>query len=262
MSPSSRAYLGVDTGESLALLAVWPGQDPDALEPTWPVRAPVEAFRATSTAATIELENLARELLATCGRPPEASYLVRMGGTGRLRACELTAGLGLRGVVEPRNPCVLWSEGVLPAQIVREYVRPVPPPGSLDLHNLRGLFAELMEEAADEVQAMELDQDDSVLDRFIEVRYQGRPETLTIPVESLTEPARLLAPFHAAFTARFGPADDAVPVQILAARIRCILITFGRPDRPAVSAPAEPVPPPGWTRQVLQHGHVLWTPPG
>lgn len=257
------AYVGLDTGQTLRLLAFWTGPaggGPESLDAAWPVRAPVETIRATAAGDPWELQRAVQAVCAEHGRRPEGCFLVRLGGTQAQSACQLAAALGLRGVIEPAGPCVLWSEGVLPSQHVREYIGSAPRQAANDLAALRACFAELMEQASEDLQAVKLDQDDSLLDRLIDARYSGHAEVVTVPVESLTDPARLLGPFHAAHAALYGRSDETAPVEILAARLRCIVVTFYRPDRQRADAPAECAPPPGWIRRVLNSGHIFWAP--
>jgi len=235
MSQARTAYVGLDTGTSLALLAYWtgePGEETASHGRSWPLRARIEAVSASLTTTPAELARSIRELCAPHAARPEECFLVSMGRTCGERASELAGSLGMRGVIEPVCPCVLWTEGVLPAHQVLEYARPVPPgQGGIrptaDLDALRACFAGLMEQAADDVQRLGLDQDDSLLDRFVDLRPHGRPDVLTVPVASLTDPARLLRPFHAALAARYGQAEDQAPVEVLTARMRCIITTPG-----------------------------------
>jgi len=221
MGDSADTFVGLDVGDSLALLAWWAGPR----EASWPARARVQALRVTATPGPDEFQRLIRELCAQCGGRPEDCFLVSMGTTNAACAAETAASLGMRGVIEPPRRFVLWSEGVLPATEVKEYARPAPNADTLDLGLLRACFADLMEEAAQDVQARAMDQDDTLLDRFVDARYRGTTDVLTVPVESLTDHARLLGPFHAAYAARFGEAREDAAVEITTARLRCIILT-------------------------------------
>lgn len=221
MGDATGSFIGLDAGESLTLLALWAGPR----DASWPARARVEALRATAQRAPEETPRLIRELCTQCGRRPEDCFLVSMGKTAAADAAETAASLGMRGVIEPPRRFVLWSEGVLPATDVKEYARPVPTADALDLGLLRACFAELMEQAAQDAQAQALDQDDTVLDRLMDARYRGATDVLTVPVESLTDDARLLRPFHAIQAARFGQRHKDTEIEILTARLRCIFLT-------------------------------------
>ncbi|HOB73384.1 MAG TPA: hypothetical protein PKG54_02560 [Phycisphaerae bacterium] len=263
MSDSRCTYVGLDTGEGLTLLAYWTqpaGAGLEALEATWPVRAAVETFRAIPSRDPAEIQQAIRALCAEHGRRPADCFLVCLGSTRMEAAGQMAAALGMRGLIGPAWPCVLWSEGVLPSQQVREYARPAPEQAINNLCALRQCFAELMEQASEDLQVAQLDQDDSLLDRLIDARYRGRAEVLTLPAESLTDPARLLRPFHAAHAARYGHAHEAAPVEILTVRLRCIVVTFYRPNSDTAHLSAAVTPPPGWGRRVLGGGHIFWAP--
>jgi hypothetical protein len=248
-------FVGLDVGAMLTLAGIWTepaGERPGSAEASWPVRARIEGLRATAEKGPDEIRGLIRELCAQHGSRPEECLLVRLGQTPAGQASALATGLGICGVIEPQRRLVLWSEGVLPAREVKEYVHSLPPVHADDLDRLRACFADLMEQAAQDVQTMVLDQDDTVLDRYVDARYQGTTGVLTVPVESLTDPARLLAPFHAiqagtftTETRRHGEENkmlfsvcsgsrlgrphclrgDNAPVEIVAARLRCIILT-------------------------------------
>lgn len=216
-------YVGLDVGATLTLASFWSepaGARTGPAAAAWPVRARVEGLRVTAVAGTSEIHRLIGELCTQHDRRLADCTLVKMGWTSAELAAETAAGLGLRGVIEPPQRFVLWTEGVLPAREMKEYARPLPPFDARDLDGLRLVFAELMEQAAEAVQTQVLDQDNTVLDRYIDVRYQGTTEVRTVPAESLTDPVRLLAPFHAACTQAITS-----PVEIVAARLRCIVLT-------------------------------------
>jgi N-methylhydantoinase A/oxoprolinase/acetone carboxylase beta subunit len=223
MNDSNANYLGLDAGDTLTLAALWAepaGAGPGPREASWPVRARIQALRATAAREAEEIRGLIRELCAQCGCRPEECTLVRMGQTWTEFAAETAASLNMRGIVEPSRRFVLWSEGVLPASEVKEYARTLPAADAIDLDELRAGFAELMEQATADVQAKALDQDDTVLDRFIDARCRGTAEVRTVAVESLTDIARLLGPFYAACGGLFT-----TEVEIVTARLRCLFLT-------------------------------------
>lgn len=222
MDGRAEQFIGLDVGAHVTLLAGWSG----VRDAAWPLRARIEALRATTDARPAGLRRLVSALCATLGRQPEACTLVRMGTTDAALADDLATQSGLRGVVAPARPCVLWSEGVLPTGSVLEFARPLDPAANAtELPRLRMELAALMEAAAEAVQARVLDQDDTLLDRYVDARYAGRPEVVTVPVEALTDTARLLAPFYAAYPAQDDTARDDAPVEIVSARLRCIFLT-------------------------------------
>jgi N-methylhydantoinase A/oxoprolinase/acetone carboxylase beta subunit len=263
MSPP-RSYVGLDTGKDLTLLAFWaarPGETLESLDRSWPVRVQTHSFRATTAAATEDISRIVRELCDRAGGNSKESLLVRMGETTLLRACEIAAHLGMLGIIEPLQRLVLSTGGVLPAQEVREYTRPVPPTEAVALDSIRSGFAELMEEAARDLQALGLDQDDSLLDHLVDVRCSGQPDVLTVPVESLTDLARFLRPIRAEAGLRAGVADPVTPIEVLTARIRCIITTARMPAGGPVEQTSQ-AGSPGWTRHPIDNGHTLWTPSG
>jgi N-methylhydantoinase A/oxoprolinase/acetone carboxylase beta subunit len=114
--------------------------------------------------------------------------------------------------------------------IVRDYVVELGSE-ALDLERLRRAFGELMDAAARDVQCAGYEQDDSLIERFVDLRHRGEKQCVTIPVESLTDTARLLAPFHAEHARRFGLSLKDRAVEMVSARARCSV--YGKPNRPA-----------------------------
>lgn len=202
-----------------------------------------------------DIEQAVRSLSARHGQDPRSCALVVYGPMGGKLACLLAAELGIRRVIVPACAAALNAVGMLHADIVHDYVRFLTPGAEIDLVRLRAGFADMMEEAANDVQSEGCEQDDSLLERYADMRYQGCSETLTVPIESLTDPVRLLAPFHAAYVRSFGDAHQNPsshqssspnpcgtglspvcgegsgmgskqrPVEIIALRTRCIITT-------------------------------------
>ena len=73
--------------------------------------------------------------------------------------------------------------------LLKELTRPFDCPDirELDLLALRAAFAELMDAAADAAHAAGLEQDDCILERYADVRFQTDGEARTIEVDMLSE---------------------------------------------------------------------------
>ncbi|MHC4064489.1 MAG: hypothetical protein ACYSUI_08305 [Planctomycetota bacterium] len=90
-------------------------------------------------------------------------------------------------------------------EVWREFSAEYPPDrGEINLRRLQAAFAELMDLAAIAALRSGYDLDDYELERLAAMRYAGDERTLTVPVESLTDPQRLLNPFLGAARASFG----------------------------------------------------------
>jgi N-methylhydantoinase A len=181
--------------------------------------------------ANANMERAIKAVTAERGHDPRGLMLLSFGGAGGLHACELAAALRLRGVIIPVEAGVLSAQGMLEADILRDYTRSIPQSGQIDLDLLRRCFGEMMDAAAHDVQLDGYEQDDSLVERFADMRYRGQSHEITVPVESLTEINRLVAPFHAAHQQRFGYACPGDPVEVVTLRSRCV-VTTAKPRRP------------------------------
>ncbi len=184
--------------------------------------------------ANANMERAIKAVSAERGHDPRSCMLVSFGGAGGLHACLLAEVLGMPGVIVPAEAGILSATGMLVADIVRDDTVSIPRHDRVDLELLRRHFADMMEQAARDVQADGYEQDDSLLERYADVRYRGQSHELVIPVESLTDERRLIAPFHDAHRRRYGYAMEEEPVEIVTLRTRCIVST-PKPVRPRLA---------------------------
>lgn len=98
-----------------------------------------------------------------------------------------------------------------------------PDTGEIDLRRLREATFELMEKCARAILCDGYDLDDAELERLVTMRYAGDDRTLTVPIESLTDTSRLLAPFHAAAEARFGESSRDSRVEIVGLCVQVVV---------------------------------------
>ena len=190
------------------------------------MNAPVEeAAVGIIRVANANMERAVKTVSAARGHDPRACMLVSFGGAGGLHACDLATAIGMRGVIIPANGGILSAVGMLQADIIRDDARSLPKQTDIDLELLRRTFADMMEDASQKIIADGYDYDDAVIERFADMRYAGQSHELTIPIESLTDVERLLAPFHQAHERHFGYADRTTPVEIVTLRTRTIIST-------------------------------------
>jgi N-methylhydantoinase A len=132
----------------------------------------------------------------------------------------------MQGVLVPPHPGILSAAGMILADLVVDYSQSIPTGGeAIDLSVLREAFAELMEQAAADVQLQGYEQDDCLLERQIDARYRGQSYELTVSADSLTDVDRLVEPFHRAHEQRFGHRVADRPVEIPTVRLRAIIHT-------------------------------------
>jgi N-methylhydantoinase A len=159
------------------------------------------------------------------GRDPRGLALVAFGGAGPLHACDLADGLGITTVLVPEAAGVLSALGLAVGDERRDHVRSEVRP----LDDVRDLPA----------------------DGEADLRYRGQSFELAVPLGS-----GLAARFHELHEARYGYADRARPLELVA--VRTADVRSGPPldlpagKREAVAGPAT----------VELDGATCWVPPG
>jgi N-methylhydantoinase A len=159
------------------------------------------------------------------GHDPRDFALVAFGGAGPLHACDLADELGIRTVLVPEAAGVLSALGLVASEERRDrvvsYVRPLEEAGELPAEGEADL------------------------------RYAGQSFELTVPLGP-----ELAARFHRAHEERYGYADEARPVELVAVRTAEV-----RPG-PELALPAgEPLRVAG-PAVVELPGATCWVPPG
>ncbi|UCG31990.1 MAG: hydantoinase/oxoprolinase family protein [Phycisphaerales bacterium] len=219
---------------------------------------PSDAALGIVAVADAHMTRAVKRVTAERGTDPSELALCSFGGAGALHACSLATALNMPAVIVPPNPGILSATGMLLADLIKDFSTSLPggcllrsgvqsrpdiyvevsvPPA---LQTLREAMGDLMNQAARAVQLEGYEQDDSVLERYVDMRYQGQSHELTVPLESLTDVDRLLAPFHAEHERRFGHAARDETVQLVTARIRAV-VAIEKPELPAEPAATTPV---------------------
>ena len=159
------------------------------------------------------------------GHDPRDFALVAFGGAGPLHACALAEELGIETVLVPAAAGVLSALGLAVGDERRDRVES---------------FVRPLEEAGELPSAGEAD-----------LRYAGQSFELTVPLEH-----DLAGAFHRAHEARYGYADPARPVELVAVRTAEM-----RPGPDLALPSAEPLKAEGPARIELE-GATCWLPPG
>ncbi len=203
-----------------------------------------EAAKAIVDVANAGMEHALQVVSSRRGVDPAEFWLVSFGGAGGLHACALAEAMKLRGVIVPPDPGILSATGMILADVVKDFSQSllVGSGHGVDLAALRAVFGRLMDRAAAAIFRDGFDLDDCECVRSVDVRYVGQSHELTVPVESLTDPDRLAAPFHRMHESVFGMSDAASAIEVVTARVRAIVGTpkFGLRPLERVSDGSEP----------------------
>jgi N-methylhydantoinase A len=195
--------------------------DRDAAERAFAGLDPAEAIEVVNA----EMLRALRLVSVERGHDPREFALVAFGGAGPLHACALADELEIETVLVPEAAGVLSALGLAAADerrdAVRSYVCPLEEAGELPA------------------------------DGEADLRYRGQSFELTVALQP-----GLAEAFHRAHESRYGYADRARPVELVA--VRTVEI---RPGPPLRLPPAEPLSRTGPALIELA-GASCWLPPG
>lgn len=108
--------------------------------------------------------------------------LVAFGGGGPMHASKISLDLGIPSLLIPLAPGVTSALGLLLADVKHDYVRSkLAPLKGLDLNEINNLFSRLMAQAKADLRAEGFNDDEIVLQPFLDLRYAGQGYELTVP---------------------------------------------------------------------------------
>ena len=176
-------------------------------------------------AVNAEMMRALRLMTVERGHDPRELALIALGGAGPLHACELAEELEIGTVLVPENAGVLSALGLAASDERRDHVRSYLVP------------------LAD---AGELPRDGEA-----DLRYAGQSFELTVPLGG-----DLAESFHRAHDERYGYADRARPIELVA--VRTAEVRRGPALEPPTSEPCQVSGP-----DMLElAGATCWLPPG
>ena len=108
--------------------------------------------------------------------------LVAFGGGGPMHAGRMALDLGIPSVLIPLTPGVHSALGLLMSDVKHDYVRSkLAGLDELDLHEINGLFAQIIEQAKTALGAEGFGDHEIKIDVFLDLRYAGQGYELTVP---------------------------------------------------------------------------------
>ncbi|MFP6766620.1 MAG: hydantoinase B/oxoprolinase family protein [Planctomycetaceae bacterium] len=189
---------------------------------------PTELAEGFVQIANANMVRAIRNISVAKGYDPADYILVTFGGAGAQHACSIAAELGIQDVLVHPFAGILSAYGMGLADVRRFAERSVLRP--LDdetLANLEDVFAELEEQASEEVRA------EGVLDeriarplRTLEIRYQGVEAAIAVPRPDDGDYASRYAQLHQQL---YGYVHRARQLEITAARVEVIGTTADPP---------------------------------
>ncbi|MFK3797120.1 hydantoinase/oxoprolinase family protein [Pseudomonas sp. NPDC088444] len=142
-----------------------------------------EAAEAIIKVANANMANAVRLLSIGRGYDPRDFALMGFGGAGALHAAEVAHDMAIPAVIIPPNPGVTSAMGCLLVDIQHDLgVTYIAPTKDLTVEDLEQRFAQLEKDAAELMHEEGVADKDVVLERSIDMMYQGQWRSLSVPV--------------------------------------------------------------------------------
>ena len=154
--------------------------------------------------------------------------LVAFGGGGPMHAGRIALDLGIPTVLIPLTPGVHSALGLLMSDVKHDYVRSkLAGLNELDLGEVNGLFAQLIEQAKADLHAEGFHEAEIKIDAFLDLRYAGQGYELTvscpIPPLSSSDLELMRQRFDTQHEQASGHKAETEPVELVSLR----LISYG-----------------------------------
>ncbi len=167
------------------------------------------------------------------GQDPRDFTLFPFGGGGGLHACSLAEKLGIGTIFIPRHPGLLSALGMVQAPSIRDDSRSVLLSSRGSMERIESIFVEMELDARAAMADEGIAPKTLVLERRVDMRYQGQSFELSVMMEGCFEEN-----FHLAHQQRYGYRDDDRPLEIVTLRLRARGPAMKLPD--ASVRPKEP----------------------
>lgn len=160
------------------------------------------------------------------GMDPEDFALLSFGGAGGVHACEVAEELGIRRVVFPAHASTLSAWGILWSDIAHDLsATKIGVLGEMAL-SLTEMSKRLVAEAKSLLAEDGVPEAVQRFDWSLDLRYAGQAFDLRVPLDgadfSPEGVARAVTAFHALHRQRFSYDEPAVPVEVVALRLKAV----------------------------------------
>ena len=198
---------------------------------------PIAVAEGIVAVATSMMANAIRTLTMRRGIDVRDFSLVAFGGAGPLHGAALAEELGLGEVVVPFATGVLSAWGMLHADVRHDVSAPFTGIAGERAapERLESVAAELRSRGEALLDAEGVPVADRSFELSADMRYVGQEHTITV---ALSETARALTLFHAAYRRQYGHAMPAAPVEYVNLRLAAIGAVAAPPGDAAESGEA------------------------
>ncbi len=177
---------------------------------------PLDAALGIIEVANAHMERALRLISVERGHDPRQFTLLSFGGAGGLHATDLAARLGIPRLLVPRQASTFSAYGMLAANVVKDYSRTVMLPGDTPIEALQALYKPLLERGIGDLLSEGVREEDTILERQVDLRYRGQSYELSIPFGE-----DFISRFHSAHRQRYGYDRLEARVEIVNLRVKC-----------------------------------------
>jgi len=183
-----------------------------------------EAAEAIVRVANANMADAVRLISISRGYDPRDFALVAFGGAGALHGFALARELAIPVVIVPPNPGVTSALGCLLVDVQHDlsesYIQPVASadPAAIEAH-----FQKLESEAWERMRHEGVADDQVVMERTVDMMYQGQWRSLAVPVGSPVGPLdALVTAFHGLHEREYNFRRDGAPVDLYRLNLRAV----------------------------------------
>jgi N-methylhydantoinase A len=142
-----------------------------------------EAAMGVIRLADANMVNALKLVSVRRGYDPREFTMVAFGGGGSMHAAALGRELRVKRIVVPTTPAVFSAWGMLMADLRNDYIRTlVVRTDQIEPAGLSGIFAEMEQEALEDLAAERVRKKQMVFQRFADMRYLGQEHTVKVPI--------------------------------------------------------------------------------
>jgi N-methylhydantoinase A len=232
----------------------------------------VKTAEAIVQVATSNMYSELVPLMARKGVDVSEFALLVYGGAGATHGFMLAREVGIQKVFVPMSPGTLCALGSMVADVKSDFIATVhqaldPAGGGEQLEDIRAAYAKLEARASAWIKSERIHVEEERIAKGADVRYLG--QSFEIPVDlshvdlGRADAARLIAEaFYKGYSAIYGQADTAAPIEIINLRVTAIGITAKPPMAPISQAElqgAERKAKPASRRNIYFDGKTLDT---
>ncbi|MGN1037469.1 MAG: hydantoinase/oxoprolinase family protein, partial [Ruminococcus sp.] len=158
------------------------------------------------------------------GFDPREFALFACGGAGSLHACSVARELGMKNVIVPLNPGALCAVGLVNTDLMYDFSKTeMQLSTKVNLDVLDKDFKALEKEAHDKLIEDNMSEDNIIIQRVADCRYEGQGYEMRVPVVGgkVTEDTieKLKESFHETHKKQFGRSFRQVAVEIVNIRV-------------------------------------------